>query len=120
MSTFNSPTDVATGALARSANINDLDAACVEAFGLLPTNVQINTGATIVSDDTGVADAYVATMPKSWVSYANGYTLILIPANTNTGASTINVDGQGVKDIKTTGGAALAAGGMTSGLTRGV
>ena len=40
--TFNSPTDVSAGALARSAHINNLDAAVVEAFALLPTNAELD------------------------------------------------------------------------------
>jgi hypothetical protein len=50
--------------------------------------------------DTGTANAYVVTMNPTQQSYYAGMIVRFIVTNTNTTASTINVDGLGVKDIK--------------------
>jgi len=50
--------------------------------------------------DTGAADAYVATPYPKWPAYAAGQKITLKIANANTGASTLNVSGLGVKNIK--------------------
>jgi hypothetical protein len=64
--------------------------------------------------DTGVADAYVATVigtNKAPPAYVDGMVVEFKIGNTNTGASTINVDGLGVKNITGT----AAAGDLTAG-----
>ncbi len=67
--------------------------------------------------DSGVADAYVlsATGSKqSPTAYVDGFRARFIVGNTNTGASTVNVAGLGVKSIVSSG-AALSAGNLTAG-----
>lgn len=62
--------------------------------------------------DSGAANAYVLTpigSKKSPPTYINGMTAEFTTANPNTGASTVNVSGLGVKDIRLPGGAAVAA-----------
>lgn len=53
----------------------------------------------IAETDTGVADAYVVTTGGPF-ERVDGNTLPFIPANNNTGASTINEDGNGVAPIQ--------------------
>ena len=53
MSTYNSPTDVVPGTLARSSSINNLDAAVAAAFALLPTEDEIKRGTVNYAVDTG-------------------------------------------------------------------
>lgn len=66
--------------------------------------------------DTGVANAYVVgaiggKLGLSQLALAvDGATVRFRPANANTGASTINVAGLGVKDIRRQDGSAVAAG----------
>lgn len=63
--------------------------------------------------DAGVADAYVLTIvspKKSPPSYFNGFTVAFKPGNINTGPSTVNIAGIGVKNITTVLGAALIGG----------
>lgn len=60
--------------------------------------------------DTGVADAYLVALSPAFSSYAAPMRITFVPDNTNTGASTIDVDGLGVKDITTINGNALTAG----------
>lgn len=58
---------------------------------------------TLLSDyvaDTGAADAYVITPIPAIAAYATGQIFSFKAANTNTGNSTLNVSGKGVKTIK--------------------
>jgi hypothetical protein len=57
-------------------------------------------------------DTYVATASPALTAYAAGNLFSLVVPNTNTGASTINIDGLGAKAITRTGTTALVAGDM--------
>jgi hypothetical protein len=57
-------------------------------------------------------DTYVATASPALTAYAAGNLFSLVVPNTNTGASTINIDGLGAKAITRTGSTALVAGDM--------
>jgi len=73
----------------------------------------VNATTGLYYDDSGSADDYVLTVTsgfKSHQSYFDGMTVIFKPANTNTGASTVNVDSLGDKDITLHDGTALSAG----------
>jgi hypothetical protein len=59
--------------------------------------------------DTGSADAYILTFTANFTVYADGIVIYWIPANTNTGASTLNVNGLGPIDIVNQNGDALTA-----------
>ncbi len=50
--------------------------------------------------DTGAADAYVIAPSPAITAYAAGQAFSFLAANANTGASTLNVNGLGTKDIK--------------------
>jgi len=68
--------------------------------------------------DSGVADAYVlATVGSKQVlpAYTDDAAFVFFPGNTNTGASTANVGGLGVKNIKTRDGRDPAAGMLRAG-----
>jgi hypothetical protein len=112
---YTSPTDVEAGAKVRSIDINSIDAATDAAFDKLPTETNIKQGKVNYAVDTGAADAYVVSLPHAPASYADGLLVSFRPTNTNTGASTINVNGLGVKSIRNTAGSALSAGDITSG-----
>lgn len=63
--------------------------------------------------DSGAADAYVLTPIGNALGiteYSNGQRFRFRPANTNTGASTVAVNGLAAKDIKDMSGSALIAG----------
>jgi hypothetical protein len=63
--------------------------------------------------DSGVANAYILTVVGAKLSptaYANGFTASFKVGNTNTGASTVNVAGLGVKSIRKNNGLNLTAG----------
>lgn len=52
---------------------------------------------------TGVVNQYISSPTPSWTSYEPGQLLVIIPHVTNTGASTVNVNGLGAKSIKRAG-----------------
>lgn len=60
--------------------------------------------------DTGSANAYVLNFSATFTSYTNGTIIYWIPSNTNTGASTINVNGLGAINITNADGSALIIG----------
>jgi hypothetical protein len=60
--------------------------------------------------DTGSANAYVVTLTPAAASYENGMILAFQPVNSNTGASTINVNGLGSKSIVNAASLALNGG----------
>lgn len=60
--------------------------------------------------DTGIANAYVLNFTSNFTSYTDGIVIYWIPANTNTGASTINVNGLGPVAITNQDGSALYLG----------
>jgi hypothetical protein len=101
MSTYNSPTDVSAGALAKSSDLNNIDAATAAAFALLPTNATLNAGTVNFAVDTGTANSYLVALPMTATGYTDGLCVIMRPLAANTGACTINVDSLGVKSIKT-------------------
>lgn len=72
------------------------------------TNAQLLTlyGGT----DTGVVNAYVLTFAASFTAYTDGIIIYFTPANTNTGASTLNVNGLGVVPIVNQDGSVLLGG----------
>lgn len=60
--------------------------------------------------DGGSANAYTLTFTASFTSYTDGIVIYWVPSNTNTGASTININGLGVINIINPDGSALVAG----------
>ena len=74
--------------------------------------------------ETGIADAYVCEVigPKQGLNAVTGLTAVndgllvrFRPGNNNTGASTVNVNGTGVKTIVRPDGTTLQAGDLTTG-----
>lgn len=57
--------------------------------------------------DTGSVNAYVLNFTANFTAYTDGIQITWIPTNTNTGASTINVNGIGVVSIVNPDGSAL-------------
>lgn len=69
--------------------------------------------------DGGAANAYVLTQigsKQALPSYTNGSEFVFKPANANTGASTVNVAGLGVKNIKDLSGNDPQAGAIPAGV----
>ena len=66
--------------------------------------------------DTGAANAYILNFSATFQSYVDGTVIYFKPANTNTGASTLNVNNLGVIPIVTITGAPLGAGQIQAGI----
>ncbi len=60
--------------------------------------------------DTGIANAYVLNFVSNFTAYADGIAIFWIPSNTNTGPSTINVNGLGPVPIINQDGSPLYLG----------
>lgn len=64
--------------------------------------------------DTGSANAYVLNFTASFTSYTDGIVIYWIPSNTNTSASTININGLGVINLVNGDGSTFQAGEITA------
>lgn len=60
--------------------------------------------------DTGSVNAYAINFVANFSAYVDGTVIYWMPSHTNTGASTINVNGLGVVSITNTDGSALPGG----------
>lgn len=80
-------------------------------------NAAINSALTYsnYAADTGAADNYSVTLSGITTTYTAGLYIQFKAANTNTGASTLNVNAQGAKSIVLTDGSALPAGAILIG-----
>lgn len=67
------------------------------------------------ADDSGSANAYVVTLSPAPTAIVEGSVVAFKAANANTGASTLNVNGNGAVAIKKNGSTALASGDIHSG-----
>lgn len=76
---------------------------------------QQQSGLAISADDTGLVNALVVTLFPALSSYAKYGRLYVKAANTNTSASTINVNGLGTKAITYMDGSALNTGAIQAG-----
>lgn len=92
-------------------------------YKILVTDVNLNTipgypvdnivNAALISlyggVDTGVANAYILTFASPVPPNTNGQVVFWLPANSNTGPSTVNVNGGGVQPILNPNGTPLGA-----------
>lgn len=101
-------------ALLKSASIvpsGNADTAILSEY--MQSLVEIASGRAINYDETGAADVYVFDVQSNQQgpqSLFDGLEANAYASNVNTGASTVNVNGLGVKSIKTPAGANPAAG----------
>lgn len=69
-------------------------------------------------DESGIVDAYVLDVVDNNpapANYSSNMNVVFVPGNTNTGASTVNVEGLGIVDIRL-GGVALTGGELIAGV----
>lgn len=99
-----------------NANNESTDRDALEAaFDMLPEEAELKSGqVNFQATDSGVADAYVVSIPYI-TSLTAGQKIGFIPANDNTGASTINVSGLGAVSIKSPSNEALVEGEIVAG-----
>lgn len=76
------------------------------------TNIQRSGG---YYSDSGSANAYAVTLSPAITAYTTGLTFSFMAANTNTGASTIAVNGLAAKNFRKSVSVALSAGDIVAG-----
>lgn len=108
-------TPLTAGGLARAADVNARFRELEPAFEKLPSPTKIQQGRITYCVDTGAANALVASLDFPPSEYTAGIELTVKVAATNTGVSTLNLNGLGVKTIKRVDGSALSAGDLTAG-----
>ena len=110
---FNNSAPVGRNTKARSAEIRGKFDAIAAGFGKLPSKDDLEQGKTTFAVAEGSANTYTASMPATLTAYAVAqHFRIQIPV-TNTGASTLNVDGLGARAIKRIDGTDVEAGDLT-------
>lgn len=112
---FNLLNGVSRHTLARAEAMNALFKAIEGGFDKLPTEAELKEGRVTYAPDTGAANAYVVNLPYAPEAYTEGLEVAFKAANANTGPSTINVNGLGVKGIRRFDGSPLAAGDLPAG-----
>jgi hypothetical protein len=107
---FNHDTPIARGSLARSPGVNDALTAIAAGFDNLPTPDEIKQDRINYVTTGGSADLYTATLAYPITAYTEGQRIRVKVHVTNTGASTIDVDGVGSVAVKRPNGDDLEAG----------
>ena len=115
MSTFNPPADIAQITLAKSSDVNAIKAATAIAFGLLPDENKLQRGTVNFAVDTGTSNTYVVALDASITTYTDGLQVVFRPLNSNSGTSTINLNGLGAKSIVLSNSDTLQAGDISAG-----
>ena len=77
---------------------------------------QIQNSSAILLASVAGTDTITASLSPTLTAYANGQIFTLIPANTNTSAVTININGLGAKALTKNGSTALVAGDLVAGV----
>lgn len=80
-----------------------------------PTAANLQSGYAVGANDTGAVNALVVTLSPALAAYVAYNRLWVKAANTNSGASTININGLGAKNITFMDGSALTAGAIQAG-----
>ena len=101
--------------VARSADLKGEFEAIETGLATLPTATELKLGTAQYGTEAGAANAYVVTLPYTPAAYVAGMVVNFRAANTNTGASTVNINAVGSRSIKRTDGTALQANDVVSG-----
>ena len=101
---------VVAGSLAVSTQVNNLRDEIGTGFDNFPPAANVKASNADYGTESGSANAYVVTMPFTQLAYTIGMSVCFIPGNSNTTASTLNVDTLGTKPIKCPDGTDITAG----------
>ncbi len=100
---------------ALASAVNALFSTVQASFDKLPSEDALKQDRWNAGTTTGVADAYDLTTDQGQIAYTDGMKIACKFHATNTGASTVNVDGLGAKSIKRIDGTDPAAADLTTG-----
>lgn len=93
-----------SGGFTTTLTVGGNTALTLPAAGTVTNTVNVLNNSMKYAADSGVADAYVATLSPIPAAYTAGMQVLLKAGNANTGAATINVNSLGVKNIKLAAG----------------
>ena len=108
-----SPGTFSKNTLARASAVQTELAALQTELATVPTAASLNEGRATYAADTGSANAYLVALPVTLTSYTAGLTVMFKASAANTGATTLNVDSVGVKNILRHDLSALSANDIT-------
>lgn len=97
---FNLDNPLSRQTLARAEGANTIFEAVATGFDKLPNLSEIIQGRVTYAVDTGTANAILVALPKTMTAYTDGAIITVKLAASNTGATTINVDGLGAVPVK--------------------
>lgn len=112
---YSFPTPLARGTLARAEKVNENLQAIADSLAYFGDAAKWVDHRPNYIADSGAVNAYVVTLDPVPSAYRVGMTFDMVALLANTGASTVNVNGLGVKTITDSAGAALAAGAIPAG-----
>lgn len=112
---YNHSTPLTKHTLARAEVVNAEFDAIAAGLDKLPTEAELKLGTALYAADTGTANAITVSMPHTITSYTEGMGVSVKKLLANTGATTINIDGVGAKQVLTYNGSALSAGDIPAG-----
>lgn len=112
---FSSFAQLVRNTVGRADAVNAIFNLIISAFDKLPDEADLKQGLVPLGTDTGAADAYVVAMTYQPAAYTTGLQVVFRALDTNTGPSTINVGGLGVKAIKRFDGGAMGPGEIVAG-----
>lgn len=112
---YSFPTPLARGTLARAEKVNENLQAIADSLAYFGDAAKWVDHRPNYIADSGAVNAYVVTLDPVPSAYRVGMTFDMVASIVNTGASTVNVNGLGVKTITDSAGAALAAGAIPAG-----
>lgn len=101
---------------ARAEAVTAFTQAVETSFGLLPDKLVIQQGRSTNADDTGTTNAYAIALNRTLASYTRLLLVSFVPGNTNSGPSTLNVDGKGAVSVRKFDGSALTGGEIIAGV----
>jgi len=106
---------IVAGSLAKSSEVNAIRDETGRGFDMLPPPDKLKEGSLQYGVDSGSANSYILSMPVPPSGYHDGLTVKFNPTHTNTGSSTVNVDGLGAISIKRPDGTDVLAGDFING-----
>lgn len=112
---FNNSSPFGKSTLARSAAMNSALESIASGFDKLPGELPLQQDRVTYVTDTGSANVYAVALTPTLAGYVDGTKVRVKIANTNTGASTLEIESLGQRSIKRANGTDVAAGDLTAG-----
>lgn len=100
---------------ARATNVENEFQSVSDGLATFPNASDMKNGTTSYAVDTGTANALLVAMPTTATAYTDGMLVVVKALVSNTGSTTINVDGIGVKQVRRQTGSQVVAGDIVAG-----